>query len=385
MVPNVPKITEQELIDIPGLSKGGGLPRSVPSKDLIEQGKLATSLINHGIAFSPDFTFEKLVQDYALAEKIFGKTLLRRMTGYDPRYLKKNLPLPEFQRVLKDKIRKNFENLKKKKIVDKSGQITETGIKLSSLVLYMEELDNLVTKGFGEKSYKTKNSYGVEKELRFYRKEDNYKNIDITRSVSTAIRRAHDSIRIEDLKSRDRKKKGKINIIYAFDTSGSMKGRKIEMAKKAGIALMYKALENKDKVGLIMFRTDIVEKIAPSDDFVFLLEKITKARAFRETNITKAIKESITLFSQKKITKHLILITDAMPTVGKKPEKETLEAAALANNHGITTSLIGINLNKSGTDLAKKITELGKGRLYQVKDIDELDTIVLEDYSDLQR
>ena len=79
-------------------------------------------------------------------------------------------------------------------------------------------------------------------------------------------------------------------------TSGSMRGKKIEMAKKAGIALMFNAIKNKDKVGLITFGTDISERIAPTSDFVYLLQRISKKRAMKETNITKAISESLILF-----------------------------------------------------------------------------------------
>ena len=85
-------------------------------------------------------------------------------------------------------------------------------------------------------------------------------------------------------------------------------------------------------------------------------------------------------YPNENITKHLILITDALPTIGKEPEKETLQECSIARNKGITISLIGINLNEKGRKLAEKIVELGKGRLYIVKNIENIDQIVLEDY-----
>ena len=51
-----------------------------------------------------------------------------------------------------------------------------------------------------------------------------------------------------DLRTSQKHGYGRINIVYCCDASGSMKGKKLEMAKKAGIALMYKAINNKDKV-----------------------------------------------------------------------------------------------------------------------------------------
>ena len=80
------------------------------------------------------------------------------------------------------------------------------------------------------------------------------------------------------------------------------------------------------------------------------------------------------------VTKHLIVLTDALPTAGEQPEQDTIDAAGIAASHGITISVIGINLNKKGEKLAKKISEIGHGRLYVVKDVKEVDKVVLEDY-----
>ena len=43
-------------------------------------------------------------------------------------------------------------------------------------------------------------------------------------------------------------------------------------------------------------------------------------------------------------------------------------------------SIIGVNLDKKGEKLAKKIVELGRGKLYIVKDAKNVDKIILEDY-----
>ena len=69
-----------------------------------------------------------------------------------------------------------------------------------------------------------------------------------------------------------------------------------------------------------------------------------------------------------------------MPTTGKDPEKEVLEAASLCHDNNISISLIGISLDEKGIMLAKRIVEIGEGKLYLVKGNQELDTIVLEDY-----
>ena len=107
---------------------------------------------------------------------------------------------------------------------------------------------------------------------------------------------------------------------------------------------------------------------------------MAKIRACSETNLAITIQKSIEMFPETDVTKHLIILTDAMPTFGDDPEKETLEAARIAASHEITISLIGINLNQKSEKLAKKIVEISNGRLYVVKDVKEVDKIVLEDY-----
>ena len=80
-------------------------------KQKIEDGKLISESINQGIgSFTPDLMFENLVKDYSIANKIYGEAIIRRIAGYDPRYVKKNLHIPEFRRELKAKI---YTNMKK--------------------------------------------------------------------------------------------------------------------------------------------------------------------------------------------------------------------------------------------------------------------------------
>jgi len=111
-----------------------------------------------------------------------------------------------------------------------------------------------------------------------------------------------------------------------------------------------------------------------------LLRKLSEIRASMETDISKSINKAVELFP-KYDTKHLILLTDALPTKGLIPENETLQAVSKARSEKITISLVGINLDNKGLELAKKITELGQGKLYKVTDLENVDKIVLEDYA----
>ena len=97
-------------------------------------------------------------------------------------------------------------------------------------------------------------------------------------------------------------------------------------------------------------------------------------------NLIMLCRADITSGNPKRVTKHLILITDALPTIGKDPEKATLKAVSGARAHGVTISLVGIKLDKRGEELAKRVVALGKGRLYAVRDLKDIGGLVLEDY-----
>ncbi len=363
-----------------------GLMRSVLESDktTIEHGKLIADAINQGFSsFTPSSLFEHLVKNYSLAKNIFGESMIRRMTGYEPGTIEKNIKLPEFQRELLTRIEERFEKLKEQKIIDDEGNITEKAIDLASLILYTEELDKIIPKGItGEKVHKKQSPYGMRDEVRSYMK-DKYRDISIRKTLRKAILRGHREIQEEDLMSFKRKSKGQRHIIYGLDSSASMKGKKMEQCKKAGIALAFKAIEEKDKAGLVIFGADIISSIPPTQNFAEILKEITKAKASAQTDIAKTITKATALFQKENATKHLILITDAIPTKGEKPVQDTIQAAAMAAAKNITISLIGINLDKKGAEIAEKIVEKGNGRLYVVKNLEELDKIVLMDYYEI--
>lgn len=360
------------------------LMKSVLSNDkkTIDDGKLIADAINRGInAFTPDLAFENITKNFTITKNIYGESLIRLLSSYNPSYISKNLGIPEFQRELKQSIAKNIEELKDKGILNQDGSISEKGITLASLIMYTEELDHIVPKGIlGNKIHKKTSHYGDKEDVRKYKKGDRYKDLAIKKAVRLAIRRGHKNLQEEDMQTFERQSKGSIYVVYGMDASGSMKGKKIEIAKKAGIALAYKAISSKDKVGMVVFGTKVKDVIAPTDDFSFLLRKITTIRASMQTDFTEMIRKAVEIFPAEKVTKHLVILTDAMPTVGEKPEEDTMEAVSIARSAGITISIVGISLKKEGQKLAKKITQLGDGRLYVVKNLENLDRIILEDY-----
>ncbi len=351
-------------------------------KDVLDEGKLIENAINQGMgAFTPDLMFEQMVDDFSIAKTMYGETILRQLFGYDADYLERNLKIPEFRRLLKRTMAQNLKHLQHEGLLDSTFNITEKAYELAALVMYVEELDNIIPKGIqGEREYKKLSHYGGAEDVKQFKKGDRYKDIALKKSVKMAIRRGHPKLEVEDLKVFERESRGQCIIIYAIDASGSMKGKKIGSCKKAGIALAYRAITRKDKVGLIVFGDEVRAVVEPTMSFPKLLKEIAAVKASRQTDIVKTIRKAVEMFPQEHVTKHLLLMTDALPTAGEEPEKETLEAVAIARNAGITVSLVGINLDLQGSKLAERIAEVGGGKLYIIRDLEQLGKIVLEDY-----
>jgi Mg-chelatase subunit ChlD len=352
------------------------------NESVIDKAKIIKDSINQSLfSFTPDLMFEKMVKNYKMAQQLYGDKLIRQMTGYDEKYVEKNVKIPEFQRELKQKMQEKFEGMQEQGLIDKHGTITEKGIELAALELYVEELDQLQAQGLlGEKFFEKQSHYGAPLDIRAYHKGDRYKDIAIRRSIKTAVRRQHAKLLLDDMKIFTRQAKGKVSIIYGLDSSGSMKGQKIATCKKAGVALAFKAIQEKDEVGLIVFGQKIQTAVAPTADFGLLLKQITRAHPSKETDLALCIMEAIPLFPSHDATKHLLLLTDALPTIGNDPLQATLDAVEKAVAAGVTVSLIGIQLDGTGKRLAERVVELGNGKFYLVENLDELDKIVLMDY-----
>jgi Mg-chelatase subunit ChlD len=363
------------------------LMHSVVENDeqMIKDGKMLAESVDYAMgSFTPDLIFEKLVQNYKNAQRLFGPTIIRELTGFEGGFIERNLKVTEFREELKKNIHRNVDRLKKEGLLDKDGVVTDGGLQLASLILYTEELDHLETHSLGKRDLKERSHYGERDEIVMFQKH-RYKDLDIRASIQRAVRRGHSRIEREDLKAVTRKQHGRISVVYAMDASGSMRGQKLNISKKAGIALAFKAIHDQNDVGLIIFTSRIEKSIPPTRDFMMLLEELAKIRAGQETDIGLTIDHALSMFEKSVHTKHLILITDALATRGDDPGRIALEAASKARDAGITISVVGIGLEKEGEKLARQIVELGNGKLYKVTNLETMDAVILEDYEALKR
>ncbi len=354
-------------------------------KKRIDDGRLLAEAVSRGAPLTPDTMMTQLISSWSVAKQIYGEKLLRLVTGYDARALERNLRVPEFEKELRGSISKNVQRLQEEGFVDKEGNVAERGISFATLVMLSDELERLEPyKGGGERTHKSRSPYGEHGEVRPWRKGDRYRDLSLRDSLRIALRRGKSSIGRDEMRSAPRQSKGEISMLFGLDASGSMRGDKLAMAKKAGIALAARALERKDPVGLIVFGSDVREAVAPTHEIWPLLRAIGGVTASRQTDFVGMMRKAIDLFPKEATTKHLVIITDAMPTIGDKPEQDTLQSASEARSSGITLSIVGIRLDKSGKALAENLVRIGDGRLYIARQEDELDRLVLEDYEAMQ-
>ncbi len=362
-------------------SDGEGFPREIPDVEASSDGELLQEATNRGLqSFIPSAMFNNVISNFSIARQLYGDRMLRLLTGFSAGSLQRNLRIPEFKKELKRIMEERIQNLQDEGKLSSDGRITDEGKKLASVVLFMQELD-LRGEGLrGERDAMQKGHYGDPAEVRKFLHGDRYRNIDVRNSVRCAARRLHKKIGLDDLRTRERKRKGSLAIIYGIDASASMKGDKLGMAKRAGVALAYKAISEHDKVGLVVFGSDVKDKIPPTSDFSFMLEQISKVTASQQTDFVAMIDESVRLFPGDAETKLLLCITDALPTTGVAPVDQTLVAVAKAAEAGITVSLVGIKLDEDGTRLARRIAEIGNGRLYLASSPEGVDALVLAEY-----
>ncbi len=359
-------------------SNGNGQNLKRDKPNYLENIFIISSAIDSNIFLNSNKLFEDIVNNFKLSKRKLGARFIEKLTGYSEEYIKRNIRLPEFKKELKQKIDKKIEELKKEELIDKDGALTDKSIKLAAVELLREEVDKL-SNSTGSYESNEKTDLGIVKDFS-NAKPRRFADISVKKTLRVAVKRMHKEITKDDLRKKVRGDKGSISIIFALDSSASMKGEKLREAKRAGAALIYKAIKDKNRVGLIIFRNEVVAKRKPSSDIYSLIEDLVRVKPKQQTDISLAIEESIKLLSNQKGDKYIILITDLQPTKGDKPLKRTMRAVYRAVNLGIKISIVGINLKGEAIGLAQKIVDISQGRLYLTKKLNNLDSIILVEY-----
>ena len=363
--------------------------------DKFEKGKFVNEAMSNNVSnFIPDILAKNITKNYKNANKIYGDKLLRYITGYSSEYLERNIKIPEFQKEIAKKINDKVDELKKEKILDKEFKITRYGKELSvatNLFLQLKRIDEFLRfdiNGKYEHLYKTDLHGGEKEDIRNYKKGDSYKDIALKSCVKNAIRRNHKSLEVIDLKTFDKKTKANATMILAIDSSSSMKGNKLDAARKAGISLAYKTIMDNNKLGLIDF-SDKVNNFIITTNFEESANFIYGINANAQTDLSSTIIHSINMFPHDSDIKHLIILNDIQATKTgldeTTPEDAALNATAIAKANNISISLIIIQQdhNEEIMKFASKIIEISEGKIYKIQNLENLDSLIIQDYEEL--
>lgn len=351
-------------------------------KDNIDHGKAVREAANQNVgAFSPDMAFQTVVNNYREAERLYGDTLLRELTGYDSEYIERNKDIPEFQRDLQKQIKQNVDDLRRSDVVNDDYQPTSTGYDVAALHLIDEELDELNAKGLlGSRASDDRYHVGEAKGYTRYSTSQPYQDISSRRTVKVAARRGQAVIRPVDLRLHDRRGEGGVDIVFCVDTSGSMTGSKIEAAKKAGVALSHRSASSNDDVGLVMFSNAVEEVARVGSDTRRIAEALVRASPGGETDISVGLTKALSMLSGERRGQHILLLTDALQTRGEQPIAEVQPVVGRARSRGVGVSVLGVNLDENGRRLADHIVRESEGSLYMVRNTESMDAVVIDAY-----
>ena len=179
-----------------------------------------------------------------------------------------------------------------------------------------------------------------------------------------------------------------IGVEILVDISGSMTADKLAAAKGGALGILD-VLSERDYVGIISLGSNYETALPPTSltQETVIEAAITNLKGGQNsTNFTDAIdRAGLALKSLKNVDKrHIIIVTDGMPT--DKDTDYLPEARRLYDEHGITLSVIGVDISpdSSPTSAAGKMEALvaaGHGKPYYTNDEHELISALQSDLS----
>jgi len=255
------------------------------------------------------------------------------------------------------------------------------------------------------------------KDVRKYRRGDSYKDIAIRESLRDAIRRGRTSVESDSLYVYEREPErrevvmqGDADVVVVLDLSGSMAyGDKLWYAKQAIVVMTIIAERYGNRVGVVGFRDLSTEVSELGLERNQTISRVANLLPRGGTNIAAGIRRSIDLLvGEEKARKRefpdpsappgrkkqVILLTDGDAT-HPKPKQFAAEyarrAARLAAKFGILISVVCIGREDDASEaghsynpeLAADIAEIGRGRLFFVRDMRDLSAVFVSEVDEL--
>lgn len=351
--------------------------------------RLLRSMLNRGITgIDSKFMARNMIIDLKSALGTYGSNVIEGLTGRTIVALKKLEGRSEQITSMTEIIDEKLEALKDEGLLDDDG-VSDDGLELAGLDILSDELKELKEQsGAGEHESQVREGPkgpNVVDVAPFRRGAHAYSSLALRKTLRTALMRGHTkAIRKEDLRVFERSRRAGVDFVYALDVSGSMRGDKIDSAKRAAIGLAYTSMQEKDRVAVVSFSREArrIVGLGEVSDIMDFAKKIAGLFPSQTTNLAEGISRSLDVLREEGasgMNRHIILISDAMPTVGGSPVEAALEQANRAKAMNATLSVVGITLTPEGESIARRIAGLGGGEFYHVSRPQEIRDAVLVD------
>jgi Ca-activated chloride channel family protein len=156
-------------------------------------------------------------------------------------------------------------------------------------------------------------------------------------------------------------KRVKKNVIFILDTSGSMKGKKIEQAQGA-LRFCLNSLNQGDRFNIIdfddrieSFKSELVDVNSANTDGA--LRFVEKTEADGGTDINSALLTGLEQLTSDNRPNFVIFLTDGLPTVGVTDVKDILKNVDEKNNHNARIFVFGVGYDVNTHLLDKLASE----------------------------
>ncbi len=293
----------------------------------------------------------------------------------------------------KEALQETLALLERKSILerDKSGwNLSRKGITFLLEKLSPRLWENVNVSGEGKHKTGKKLTAGEGRivGVRKYRYGDRYKDVSLKDTIREVIRNRRDTVTKEDIMVTKKDIRTKMDIILVVDLSGTMSQlEKLWYAKESAIALSMASTKYKDRLGVVSFSNlaDVVVEITDSPYRVTakILDLDLHENAF--TNIGYGLLKARSVFMRQRrgdANQHIILISDGDATAPHpSPEKYTIREAIKTARKGITISCVCINEESANPELMKKISRIGKGRIYMIGEAGGITSALMEERS----
>ena len=181
----------------------------------------------------------------------------------------------------------------------------------------------------------------------------------------------------------DKKKIIEKDFIFVLDRSGSMKGPKIEQAKKA-LRFCVENLNDGDRFNLILFNTDVEpfaeELVSVKKNRKNALEFIDEITGNGGTNINEALLAAISDPPDSKRPRIVVFLTDGEATVGVTDATQILKNVSGINADKSRIFVFGIGYDVN-VNLLDKMAEQNGGTRQYVKPKEDLEVAVSSFYT----